>query len=387
MATSYPTSVDALTNPAATDAVTSPSHASQHANANDAIEAIENRLGTGSQTTPGAANRVLRSTSATASEWAALALSTDVTGTLPVANGGTGITSGTSGGIPAFTGTTTIASSAALTANGVVLGGGAGTAPSSTAAGTSNQVFRVPGAGGAPAFGAVDLAQSAAVTGTLPVGNGGTGIASATAFAVLCGGTTSTGAFQSIASVGTSGQVLTSNGAGALPTFQTAASAANEFTHVLTVRDAVLPNTNFPSLDKVGSTFVYEVLGFDATTSEAAYWYIAIPPSVTPATHKITILWTNASGLTTETVQWDVDWRSVSNDEVVDAATTPTTTNDTVSDTWIAQGDVHAAPLTLSTGSNVVADDLLEIKISRDVVNDNLTGDARFIAAVYEITS
>lgn len=49
---------------------------------------------------------------------------------------------------------------------------------------------------------------------------GGTGLASATAYAVLCGGTTSTGAFQSVASVGTAGQVLTSNGAGALPTFQ-----------------------------------------------------------------------------------------------------------------------------------------------------------------------
>jgi hypothetical protein len=56
----------------------------------------------------------------------------------------------------------------------------------------------------------------------LTVANGGTGAASATAYAVQCGGTTSTGAHQSIASVGTSGQVLTSNGAGALPTFQTA---------------------------------------------------------------------------------------------------------------------------------------------------------------------
>jgi hypothetical protein len=39
---------------------------------------------------------------------------------------------------------------------------------------------------------------------------------------VLCGGTTATGAYQSIASVGTAGQILTSNGAGALPTFQAA---------------------------------------------------------------------------------------------------------------------------------------------------------------------
>jgi len=58
------------------------------------------------------------------------------------------------------------------------------------------------------------------ITLPLPVSDGGTGRTSATAYGVLCGGTTSTGAHQSIASVGTSGQVLTSNGAGALPTFQ-----------------------------------------------------------------------------------------------------------------------------------------------------------------------
>jgi hypothetical protein len=59
------------------------------------------------------------------------------------------------------------------------------------------------------------------ITLPLPVSDGGTGATSATAYAVQCGGTTSTGAHQSIASIGTSGQVLTSNGAGALPTFQT----------------------------------------------------------------------------------------------------------------------------------------------------------------------
>ena len=54
------------------------------------------------------------------------------------------------------------------------------------------------------------------------VADGGTGRSSHTAYAVLCGGTTTTAAQQSIAGVGTSGQVLTSNGAGALPTFQAA---------------------------------------------------------------------------------------------------------------------------------------------------------------------
>ena len=60
----------------------------------------------------------------------------------------------------------------------------------------------------------------------VPVADGGTGRSSHTAYSVLCGGTTATGAQQSVASVGTAGQVLTSNGAAALPTFQ-AASGAN----------------------------------------------------------------------------------------------------------------------------------------------------------------
>jgi hypothetical protein len=45
VATNYPGSIDSLTNPSAGDALTSPSHSAQHANANDAIEAIETELG------------------------------------------------------------------------------------------------------------------------------------------------------------------------------------------------------------------------------------------------------------------------------------------------------------------------------------------------------
>jgi hypothetical protein len=67
---------------------------------------------------------------------------------------------------------------------------------------------------------------SAGLVNASPVANGGTGRASQTAYAVLCGGTTTTAAQQSIASVGTTGQVLTSNGAGALPTFQAATGSA-----------------------------------------------------------------------------------------------------------------------------------------------------------------
>ncbi len=59
------------------------------------------------------------------------------------------------------------------------------------------------------------------ITFPVTVPKGGTGDTSFTAYAVITGGTTSTSSLQSVASLGTSGQVLTSNGAGALPSFST----------------------------------------------------------------------------------------------------------------------------------------------------------------------
>ena len=50
-----------------------------------------------------------------------------------------------------------------------------------------------------------------------------------TAYAVVCGGTTSANHIQPISSVGTSGQLLTSNGAGALPSMQTRAAVASDY--------------------------------------------------------------------------------------------------------------------------------------------------------------
>jgi hypothetical protein len=47
MPTNFPTSVDNFTNPTANDSLNLPSHSTQHANANDAIEAVESYLLTG----------------------------------------------------------------------------------------------------------------------------------------------------------------------------------------------------------------------------------------------------------------------------------------------------------------------------------------------------
>lgn len=64
-----------------------------------------------------------------------------LSGTVDVVNGGTGLSAGTSGGVLAFTATGTIASSAALAASALVIGGGAGVAPSTTTTATGALTF------------------------------------------------------------------------------------------------------------------------------------------------------------------------------------------------------------------------------------------------------
>jgi hypothetical protein len=103
------------------------------------------------------ANKYLQ-TDGTNTSWDAISLSTaDITGTLAVANGGTG-------------------QATALTQYGILYGSTT-TAMATTLAGTSTQVLH-GNASGAPTWGSVSL--TADVLGTLAVGNGGTGVTTST---------------------------------------------------------------------------------------------------------------------------------------------------------------------------------------------------------------
>ncbi len=123
----------------------------------------------------------------------------------------------------AITGATGITSSgsitfSAFTSNGGPLYTNGSGVIAQTTAGTATQVLH---GGTAPSFSAVSLTTD--VSGTLPVGNGGTGATTFTANGVLYGNTT--GAVQ-VTAAGTNGQLLLGVTAGA-PTFATMSSDAS----------------------------------------------------------------------------------------------------------------------------------------------------------------
>jgi hypothetical protein len=159
---------------------------------------------------------------------------------LPVASGGTGLLSGTSGGVLAYTAAGTLASSSALTQYGVVLGGGAGAVPTSTAVGSATHVLTSNGAGFAPTF------QAPATSGTVTA----VSVVSANGFA----GTSSGGATPAL--------TLQTSISGVLKGDGTAISAATAGT------DYVTPTGTETLTNKTiayGSNTLTDVVGVTAT--------------------------------------------------------------------------------------------------------------------------
>ena len=136
----------------------------------------------------------------------------------PVKQGGTGAATLTGlltgNGTSAFTGT-------AITQYNVITGGATNLPNSVAPSATSGVPLISQGSSSQPVFG------------TAVVAGGGTGIVSATSYAPLCGGTSTTGAFQSASTgISTSGYVFTSTGASTLPSFQAIPAASGGLVYI-----------------------------------------------------------------------------------------------------------------------------------------------------------
>lgn len=127
----------------------------------------------------------------------------NLTNALGVAYGGTGLTSGTSGGVLYYSATGTLASSAALAASALVIGGGAGVAPSTTTTGTG--VITAIGNSVNTTNGLVTQTATLAASALLLGGGSGTGISSTS---------TGTGVVTALGiNVGTAGSFVVNGGA------------------------------------------------------------------------------------------------------------------------------------------------------------------------------
>lgn len=118
---------------------------------------------------------------------------------------------------------------------------------------------------------------------------------------------------------------------------------------------------------------------FDTTTEEGAQFYIAFPKSWDKSTITFKAWWTNAAGASTETVSFGLSAGAYTDDDAID--TTDFGTEVRVSDTWLAQGDMHvtAESAAVTVGNTPIDSDLVIGQIVRSVANDNMTGDAELL--------
>ena len=157
----------------------------------------------------------------------------NVTGTVAIANGGTGQTTKTAA-FDALSPNTTLGDIAYRGAtNNVSLAGNTSATKQFLIQTGNGTVSAAPVwgnivAGDVPTLNQNTTGTAANITGVALVANGGTGLSTTTAYGVVHAGTTATGNFQNSGTPGASGTVYTSNGGTALPTWQ-AVSASTTF--------------------------------------------------------------------------------------------------------------------------------------------------------------
>jgi hypothetical protein len=120
----------------------------------------------------------------------------------------------------------------------------------------------------------VSVANNANPTfGSISIAGGGTGLTTTLPYSVLCGGTNTTAKLQSVATVGTAGQGLVSNGALALPSWQnlfpgyqsgTFAYAGSTYTTTISPSATMIISTNAPSASITSGAMNNTALGHNA---------------------------------------------------------------------------------------------------------------------------
>jgi hypothetical protein len=120
------------------------------------------------------------------------------------------------------------------------------------------------------------------------------------------------------------------------------------------------------------------VQAFDSAADEAAQFTVAFPKSWDEGTVTAQAYWTTTGGSASQTVEFEVNCGSIANDAAINV--TGLGTAIAITDTWIADNDVHVSSESSAiTCSNAAVDTLTVFQILRDISADNLGVDAELI--------
>lgn len=156
--------------------------------------------------------------------------------------------------------------------------------------------------------------------------------------------------------------------------------ASGDTLAVFTALSAEFPASNYATLDTRNN---HPVLDFDQTTGETVYFSAVMPQNYSDATGVTVYLHWAGSVVGTNTVGWlvaferlgdggtDLDADSFASDQTVTAEAADATS-----------GIMDVSSVAITKGANmdsVVAGDAFRLRVTRDVANDTLAGDAELV--------
>lgn len=161
------------------------------------------------------------------------------------------------------------------------------------------------------------------------------------------------------------------------------AAGASITAFILSPESAIFPTSNFPAFTKNIGTFQLDyTLDYDTGTREAARWQTALPPAATWSGATLGIF-SRQAAVVVGTIGWTVTTITRGHGQafdVVGATDTVIATAVMATAGWVLRQSRALTTTAWATNS------VLRIEIARDVANDTVNEDAKFMTAVIELT-